>query len=62
MFAGIGQFTKTFPKEELQMFKCYIDGNGSAFLGSNRPATEEEIKSMLALVAGDEFEDICNEI
>ena len=54
MFIGVGKYQKTFPEEELDIFKSYIDGNGSAFLGSSRPATEEEIKSAIALAAGDD--------
>lgn len=51
LFAGMGQYSRTFPEAELECFKAWIDGNGSAFMGNPEPATEEEIKTAIALAA-----------
>lgn len=51
IFAGMGQYSKTFPEAELECFRAWINGNGSAFMGEPVPATEEEIKTAIALAA-----------
>lgn len=51
MFAGIGQYEITIPAEEKDNFIRWIDGNGSAFYGGERDATEDEIKQYIALNA-----------
>ena len=56
LFAGIGQYETTIPEEQKESFICWINGNGSAFFGGEREATEEEIKRFIALHAGDELE------
>ena len=52
-FAGIGQYEATMPVEQKASFLCWIDGNGSAFSGTERDATEEEIKNYIAQHAND---------
>ena len=54
LFAGFGQYETTIPSEQKEAFLCWINGNGSAFYGGDRPATEEEIKEYIALHAADE--------
>ena len=54
LFAGIGQYEAIIPEEEKESFQCWINGNGSAFFGGDREATEEEIKTYIALHAGEE--------
>ena len=56
MFAGIGQYEATIPEEEKESFVCWINGNGSAFYGGERKATEEEVKRYLALQAAPDME------
>ena len=51
LFAGIGQYKATIPEEALPSFQCWINGNGSAFFGSSREATKEEVIKYLALHA-----------
>lgn len=51
LFAGIGQYKATMPVEQKESFMCWINGNGSAFAGAERDATEEEIKNYIALHA-----------
>ena len=50
-FAGVGQYDAVFPEEQKDSFECWINGNGSAFMGECRESTEEEIKSYIALNA-----------
>ena len=57
MFAGIGDYTAMIPEEGLAGFKCWIDGNGSAFFGEARPATEEEIEAFIAFNASEIMKD-----
>ena len=54
LFAGIGQYEAIIPEEEKDSFLCWIDGNGSAFFGGDREASEEEIKTYIALHADEE--------
>lgn len=56
IFAGIGQYEDTIPETELKSFMCWINGNGSAFFGGSREATESEIKQYIALHAADQVE------
>lgn len=56
IFAGMGQYSKTFPENELECFRAWIDGNGSAFMGEPAPATDEEIKTAIALAADNGLE------
>jgi len=51
LFAGIGQYEAIIPEEQKESFICWIDGNGSAFFGGEREATEDEVKNYLALQA-----------
>ena len=51
LFAGIGQYSVTLPETEVEMFKCWIDANGSAFMGDPEPAEEEDIKNAIAMAA-----------
>ena len=51
LFAGIGQYEAIIPAEQKESFICWINGNGSAFFGGERAATEDEIKKYLALQA-----------
>lgn len=51
MFAGIGQYEIVIPEDELESFKCWIDGNGSAFMGSVRDADTKDIETYIALSA-----------
>ena len=51
LFAGIGQYEAVIPEEDKGELVSWINGNGSAFLGSEREATEEEIKRYIALQA-----------
>ncbi len=51
LFAGIGQYEAIIPAEQKESFICWINGNGSAFFGGEREATEDEIKKYLALQA-----------
>lgn len=53
LFAGIGQYEATMPVEQKASFFCWINGNGSAFAGTERDATEEEIKNYIALHIND---------
>lgn len=57
LFAGIGQYTMTMPEEEKESFICWINGNGSAFFCGDREATDEEIKTYIALQANPEMND-----
>ncbi len=57
LFAGIGQYTMTMPEEEKESFICWINGNGSAFFCGEREATDEEIKTYIALQANPEMND-----
>lgn len=54
MFAGIGQYEMIMPAEGLESFKCWIDGNGSAFFLGEREALANEIKTFIALNAANE--------
>lgn len=45
MFAGVGSYDETMKEEELESFKCFIDGNGSAFMSEPREATQKEIEA-----------------
>lgn len=54
MFAGIGQYEMIMPAEGLKSFKCWIDGNGSAFFLGEREALANEIKTFIALNAANE--------
>lgn len=51
LFAGIGQYEAIIPAEQKDSFICWINGNGSAFFGGEREATEEDIKKYIALQA-----------
>ena len=51
LFAGIGSYNQTVPESQQECVIAFINANGSAFLGSINPATEEEVKSTLALFA-----------
>ena len=51
LFAGLGQYEAIIPECGLESFKCWINGNGSAFFGGTREATEEEVKTFIALSA-----------
>ena len=55
IFAGIDQYDMVIPEEEKDAFLCWIDGNGGAFFGGDREATEEEVKNYIALHASDEI-------
>ena len=50
LFAGIGQYEMIMPAEGLESFKCWIDGNGSAFFGGEREASDDEIKTFMLLM------------
>ena len=54
MFSGIGQYEMIMPAEGLESFKCWIDGNGSAFFLGEREALANEIKTFIALNAANE--------
>ena len=51
LFAGIGQYEAIIPVEQKESFISWINGNGSAFFGGEREATENEIKKYIALQA-----------
>lgn len=51
IFAGIGQYESVIPKEAKESFICWINGNGSAFFGGEREATENDIRRFIALQA-----------
>ncbi len=55
LFAGIGQYEAIIPEEQKDSFICWINGNGSAFLGGEREATEDEIKKYIALQAAQDL-------
>lgn len=48
LFAGLGDYDMTIPADELDMFKCWIKNNGSAFMGTPKEATIEEVKMYIA--------------
>ena len=48
MFAGMGSYDEIIPEEMLDSFKCWIDGNGSAFMSEPRESTMEEIRIYIA--------------
>ena len=51
LFAGIGQYEAIIPADQKAAFVSWINGNGSAFFGGEREATEDEIKKYIALQA-----------
>ena len=51
IFAGIGQYEAIIPADQKTSFIGWINANGSAFLGGEREATEEEVKKYIALKA-----------
>ena len=55
MFIGMGHYEETLPEESLPSFQCWIDSNGSAFLGEVRPATGKEKERYFALHAADDL-------
>lgn len=57
LFAGIGQYDIIIPEDQKESFICWINGNGSAFYGGDREATEEEIKTFIALHAADGLQE-----
>lgn len=48
LFAGMGQYKEIMPESQVECFKCWINGNGSAFFCGSRPATKREIRSYAA--------------
>ena len=56
LFAGIGQYTALIQKDALPSFQCWIGANGSAFFGGSKPATDEEIRTYIAMHATKEAE------
>ena len=48
VFVGIGSYKAIMPKEEVESFYCWIQGNGSAFAGKPEPATKPEIRTFVA--------------
>lgn len=57
LFAGIGQYKEVMPEEELEGFKNWIAGCGSAFLGDVRKANKKEIRSFVKMHIADELFD-----
>ena len=57
LFAGIGQYDIIIPEDQKESFMCWINSNGSAFYGGDREATEEEIKTFIALHAADGLQE-----
>ena len=48
MFIGIGSYQEIIPEEMLESFKCWINGNGSAFFLGYRDASEKEIRTYVS--------------
>lgn len=57
LFAGIGQYKEIILEEELEGFKAWLAGCGSAFLGDVRKATKREIRSYVKMHIADELFD-----
>ncbi len=55
MFAGIGSYKEIMPEEMVESFKCWIDGNGSAFYCGSRDATRREIRTYVSHHIADEL-------
>ena len=49
------RYEEIMPEEMVPSFKCWIDGNGSAFFGGSRPATDSEIRTYVAQHIADEL-------
>ena len=61
IFAGIGQYKEIIPVEMLDSFKCWINGNGSAFFCGSRPATKREIRTYVSQHIADDLLDLTYE-
>ena len=57
LFAGIGQYKELLPEEEMEGFKAWIDGCGSAFLVEVKKANKREIRSFVKMHIADELFD-----
>lgn len=50
-FAGAGKFDSTMPEFEYESFKAWLNEIGAGIIGDVRSATEDEIKTYIALEA-----------
>ncbi len=55
MFIGIGHYKEIMPAEMVESFKCWINGNGSAFFTGCRDANKREIRTYVSQHIADDL-------